>query len=114
MVGCDDSIAQTSQSYGSYMEVCPFGHHMLGTSLAQMEICPAVVGCNQMPQEMFYEDDGSLSDNNNTDDERMAPFKDAQINMIWWLNISQYSMWCAYHSLNLPISAACHMQSLVF
>ena len=41
-----------------------------------MEICPAVVDCDQMPQEMFYEDDGSPSDNNDTDDERMAPFKD--------------------------------------
>ena len=38
----------------------------------------------------------------------------AQINMIWWLNISQYSMWCANSSLDLPIGAACHMQSLVF
>ena len=37
MVGCDESIAQTSQSHGSYMEVCPFGHHMLGTNWAQME-----------------------------------------------------------------------------
>ena len=36
------------------------------------------------------------------------------IDMMWWLNISQYSMWCANSSLNLPISAACHMQSLVF
>ena len=38
-------------------------------------ICPAVVGCDQMPQEVFYEDDGSPSDNNDTDVERMAPFK---------------------------------------
>ena len=37
MVGCDESIAQTSQSHGSYMKVCPFGHHMLGTNWAQME-----------------------------------------------------------------------------
>ena len=57
MVGCDESIAQTSQSHGSYMEVSPFGHHMLRTSWAQMEICPAVVDCDQMPQEVFYEDD---------------------------------------------------------
>ena len=48
---------------------------MLGTSWAQIEICPAVVDCDQMPQEVFYEDDGSPSDNNDTDDERMAPFK---------------------------------------
>ena len=38
-----------------------------------MEICPAVVDCDQMPQEVFYEDDG---DNHGTDDERMVPFKD--------------------------------------
>ena len=38
MIGCNESIAQTSQSHGSHMEVCPFGHHMLGTSWAQMEI----------------------------------------------------------------------------
>ena len=41
-----------------------------------MEICPAVVDCDQMPQELFYEDNGSPSDNNDTDDERMAHFKD--------------------------------------
>ena len=35
-----------------------------------MEICPVVVDCVQMPQEVFYEDDGSSSDNNGTDDER--------------------------------------------
>ena len=35
-----------------------------------MEICPVVVDCVQMPQEVFYEDDGSSSDNNDTDDER--------------------------------------------
>ena len=57
------------------MEVSPFGHHMLGTSWAQMEICPAVVDCDQMPQEVFYEDDGSHSDNKDTDDERIALFK---------------------------------------
>ena len=39
-----------------------------------MEICPAVVACDQMPQEVFCKDDGSPSDNNDTDDERMAPF----------------------------------------
>ena len=49
MVGCDESIAQTNESHGSHMEVCPFGHHALGTSWAQMEICPAVVDCDQMP-----------------------------------------------------------------
>ena len=81
MVGCDESVAQTSQSHGSYMEVCPFGHHMLGTSWAQMEICPAVVDCDQMPREVLYEDDGSPSDNNDTDDECMAPFKD-EVNKI--------------------------------
>ena len=57
------------------MEVCPLGHHMLGNSWAQMEICPAVVDCDHMPQEVFYKDDGSPSDNNDTDDESMAPFK---------------------------------------
>ena len=41
-----------------------------------MEICPVVVDCDQMLQEMFYEDDGSPSDNNDTDDEYRAPFKD--------------------------------------
>ena len=41
-----------------------------------MEMCPAVVDCDQMPQEVFYDDDGSSSDNNDTDDTRMAPFKD--------------------------------------
>ena len=45
------------------MEVCPLGNYMLGTSWAQMEICPAVVDCDQMPQEVFYEDDGSPCDN---------------------------------------------------
>ena len=40
-----------------------------------MENCPAVADCDQMPQEVFYADDGSPSDNNGTD-ERMAPFKD--------------------------------------
>ena len=76
MVGCDESIAQTSQSHGSYMEVCLFRHHMLGTSWAQMEICPVVADCDQMPQEVFNEDDGSPSGNIDADDERMAPFKD--------------------------------------
>ena len=78
MAGCDESIAQTSHSHGSYMEVCPFGHHMLGTSWTQMEICPAVVDCDQMPQELFN-DDGSPSDKNDSDDERMAPFKDESV-----------------------------------
>ena len=32
-------------------------------------IGPAVVDCDQMPQEMYYEDDGSPSDHNDTDDE---------------------------------------------
>ena len=41
-----------------------------------MEICPAAVDCDQMPQEVFYEEDGSPSDNNDTDAERMTPFKD--------------------------------------
>ena len=41
-----------------------------------MEICPAAVDCDQMPRELFYEDDGSPSDSIDTDDERMAPFKD--------------------------------------
>ena len=45
-------------------------------SWAQLEMCPAVVDCDQMPQEVFYDDDGSSSDNNDTDDTRMAPFKD--------------------------------------
>ena len=92
-----------------------------------MEICPAVVDCDQMPQEVFYEDDG---DNHGTDDERMVPFKDevnkieglltralnALINITWRLNPSQYmySMWCVDSSLNLPIGDACHMQSWVF
>ena len=76
MAGCDESIAKTSQPHGSYMEVCPFGHHMLGTSWAQMKICPAVVDCDQMPQEVFYEHDGSPSENNDTDDECMTPFED--------------------------------------
>ena len=38
-------------------------------------ICPAVVDCDQMPQEVYYEDDWSPSDNNDTDDERIASFK---------------------------------------
>ena len=50
--------------------------HMLETSWTQMEIFPAVVDCDQMPQEVFYEDDGSPSDDNYIDDERMAPYKD--------------------------------------
>ena len=58
------------------MEVCPFGHHMLRTSWAQMEICPAVVDCDKMPQEVFYEVDRSPSDNSGTDDEPMTHFKD--------------------------------------
>ena len=41
-----------------------------------MEICPAVVDWDQMPQEVLNEEDGSPSDKNDTDDERMAPFKD--------------------------------------
>ena len=44
-----------------------------------MEICPAVVDCGQMPQELFNEEDGSPSDNNHSDDERMAPFKDESV-----------------------------------
>ena len=51
-------------------------HLDITLSWAQMEICPAVVDCDQMPQEVFIEDDGSPSDNNDDDDERMAPFKD--------------------------------------
>ena len=39
-------------------------------------ICPAVVDCDQMPQEVYYEDEGTPSDNNDTDDERMAPLQD--------------------------------------
>ena len=79
MAGCDDSIAHMSHFHGSYMEVCPFGHHMLGTSWTQMEICPAVVDSDQMPPELFNEEDGSRSDNNESDDERMAPFKDESV-----------------------------------
>ena len=41
-----------------------------------MESCPAVDDCDQMSQGVLYEDDGSPIDNNDTDDERMAPFKD--------------------------------------
>ena len=41
-----------------------------------MEICPVVADCDQMPHEMFDKYGGSLSDNNDTDDERMAHFKD--------------------------------------
>ena len=41
-----------------------------------MEICTVVVDLDQMPQEVFYQDCGSSSDNNDIDDERMAPFKD--------------------------------------
>ena len=124
MVGCDESIAQTSQSHGSYMKECPFAGNQLGTD----GICPAVVDCDLMPQEVCYEDDGSPSDNNDTDDERMAPFKD-ESEENWrtsysccertdkhdmMIDISQYSMWSANSSLNIPIGAACHMQSLVF
>ena len=32
--------------------------------------------CDQMPQEVFCEDDGSPNDDNDTDDERMTPSKD--------------------------------------
>ena len=47
-----------------------------GNQLGTDGICPAVVDCDQMPQEVYYEEDGFLSDKNDTDDERMAPFKD--------------------------------------
>ena len=60
-------------------KVCPFGHHMVGTSWTQMEICPFAVDCDQMPQELFSDEDGSPSDNNHSDDECMAPFKDESV-----------------------------------
>ena len=44
-----------------------------------MEICPAVADCDQMPQKLFNEEDGYSSDNNQSDDERMAPFKDESV-----------------------------------
>ena len=47
-----------------------------GNQLGTDGICPAVVDCDQMPQEVYYEDDGSPSDNNDTDDERMPLLKD--------------------------------------
>ena len=39
-----------------------------------METCPAEVDCDQMPREVFYEDDGFPSDNNDIDDKRMTLF----------------------------------------
>ena len=41
-----------------------------------MEMCPAVVDCDQIPQEVFYEDVRSPSENNGTDDEPLAHFND--------------------------------------
>ena len=32
--------------------------------------------CDQMPQEVFFEDDGSPNDDNDTDDECITPSKD--------------------------------------
>ena len=37
----------------------------------------------------------------------------APINIIWWLNIWQCSMWCSNSSFNLLIGAACQMQPWV-
>ena len=72
-MGCDESIAQMSQSWLIYGSVPIWTAHA-GNHLGTDGICPAVVDCDQMPQGVFYEDDESPSDNNDTDDERMAPF----------------------------------------
>ena len=50
MVGCDKSIAQTIQSHGSYGSVPIWTSHA-GNQLGTDVICPAVVDCDQMPQE---------------------------------------------------------------
>ena len=61
-----------TQAYGSFMEICPFGqYHMLETSWAWMEIFPAA--CDQMPQEVLCDDDGSPNDDNDTGDECNTP-----------------------------------------
>ena len=83
--------------------------------------------CDQIPQEVFFEDDESPNDDNDTDDERITPSKDESeydwrmpyscyehtITIIWWLNISQCSVWCSNSPFNWLISAACQMQPWV-
>ena len=44
---------------------------------------------------------------------RLTHAMNAPINIIWWLNISQCSMWWSNSSFNLFIRAACHMQPWV-
>ena len=67
---------EACQSHGPYMEVCPFGQQHTRNQLSMDGNFPTVVDCEQMPQEVFYEDDGYSSDDNDTDDERITPSKD--------------------------------------
>ena len=42
----------------------------------QLSMDGNVSNCDQIPQEVLCEDDGSPNDDNDTDDERMTPSKD--------------------------------------
>ena len=114
------NLAQASQSW--LISMWTTSH--AGNQLSMDEIFSH---CDQMPQEVLCEDDGSPNDDNDTDDERITPLRmkvnkievclthamNATINIIWWLNIWQCSEWCSNSSFNLLIGAACQMQPWV-
>ena len=126
MSGCNESKAQASQFHGSYMEVCAFGkHHMLGTNWAWREICTALVDCDHRKCSLKMKDllvaTMTLMMNAwhflrmkvHKIGGRLTQAMNAAINIVWWLNIWQYSIWCCNSSVVLPIGAACHIQSRV-
>ena len=46
-------------------------------------------------------------------EKRLTHAVNTSINIIWWLDIWQYSMWCSNFSFNLLICAACQLQPWV-
>ena len=72
MSGCDEKT-QASQSWLIYGNMPIWTTSYAGN---QLSMDSNLSHCDQTPQEVVFEDDGSSNDDNDTDDERIAPSKD--------------------------------------
>ena len=121
MSSCDEQNSRES-IMGSYMEIFPFGqHHTLETSWAWMKIFPIVMKCHRKcsvkmmdllmtTMTLMMNALHLLRMKVNKIEGCLTHAMNAPMNMIWWLNIWQCSMWCSNSSF---IGAACQMQPWV-